>query len=338
MSLTSRSLFSQVQRVVLQAPPPLARRCSGTSGELWGARAISRRRVTRLTRSGVRLGSLSRGAKSSLRDAAWIEQVRRTLDPSRAPRLREVLEPGSFFLIFCPSSSSLFTTRSLLGAHVVGERLGGSRVSLARLSPRASRLSHGAATSGRARAGRARAAGARRRVALGDGATATSKAAAAAESPHLGMRYASPAAGRSAPATNERPRARTLFLTLSLPLPLPFFSLSLLLPHSLSLFSPSHFLTPSPSLPAIRRVRPPGTLARPPWCLSNGVRRISLARRVLAAPGRCRRAEQASSPFLSSPSLLFTIGFPKFCAFCDVSLPLFSFLVFFSSSVAILCF
>lgn len=239
---------------------------------------------------------------------------------------------------------------------MVGERLGGSRVSLARLSPRAS---HGAATSGRARAGRARAAGARRRVALGDGATATSKAAAAAESPHLGMRYASPAAGRSAPATSERPRARTLFLTLSLPLPLPlsitssfplpFFSLSLtsLLPFfSLLLTSslppyflpPSHFLTPSPSLPAIRRVRPPGTLARPPWCLSNGVRRISLARRVLAAPGRCRRAEQASSPFLSSPSLLFTIGFPKFCAFCDVSLPLFSFLVFFSSSVAILCF
>lgn len=257
MSLTSCSLFSQVQRVMLQAPPPLARRCSGTSGELWGARAISRRRVTRLTRSGVRLGSLSRGAKSSLRDAAWIEQVRRTLDPSRAPRLREVLEPGRYFFNFLSllffSFHDAVSSRRSRGR---GAPRGIARQSRSALATCVA-ASHGAATSGRARAGRARAAGARRRVALGDGATATSKAAAAAESPHLGMRYASPAAGRSAPATSERPRARTLFLTLSLPLPLPFFSLSLLLPHSLSrfspslslhssLFSPSHFLTPSP--------------------------------------------------------------------------------------------
>lgn len=164
--------------------------------------------------------------------------MRRTLDPSRAPRLREVLEPGRYFFNFLSlllffSFHDAVSSRRSRGR---GAPRGIARQSRSALATCVA-ASHGAATSGRARAGRARAAGARRRVALGDGATATSKAAAAAESPHLGMRYASPAASPLRPRYQREPtRTHSLSHFVS-PSPSPFF-LTLLLPHS-------HFFTPS---------------------------------------------------------------------------------------------
>lgn len=171
--------------------------------------------------------------------------MRRTLDPSRAPRLREVLEPGSFFFLFFVPPLLLFSRSGLFSALTWSGSASGDRASVS-LGSRHVRRGFTRRSDERASTGGSRACcrcqasrGTRRRChgdLQGSGGGGVSPPGHALRLPRSGpLRPRYQRAPTRTHSLSHFVSPSPFFLTLSITssLPLPFFSLSL--PHSLSL-------------------------------------------------------------------------------------------------------